>query len=349
MSEQDTRSASLKPFLTGATSDGGAQTDPDASLGNFRSSTRADSMGIKPAGGPNGLRVDFASRLNGPGAGALSAVRDDEVAWTPPGGTQGPSVVILNGETKILEGGGSGGEDQYLEVTRDSVDPLVSTATVTLTEIVNNLFGMTNIPDAEASAGVDKYRAIMLKVPGGFPAELIKYFVKTLPNTTQQVTDTTQLPAAGAGTITTTGSFADRQATGYEHIKDSGGTTREIVYYDSSTDTALSVPASGRGLLGTTAAAGAATDTVDAVPGIRLAKEVPSSQPSGFIQTIANENTAPTAVTFKNGTTPATGVDVGTLDSPQQIGLWIHLQGPAANIALPLALNLIGQQFDAPQ
>jgi len=51
MPAEKTRCDSLALYFTGASSDGGAQTDPDVSLGNYRSSTRLDSTGRIPGCG----------------------------------------------------------------------------------------------------------------------------------------------------------------------------------------------------------------------------------------------------------------------------------------------------------
>jgi hypothetical protein len=164
---------------------------------------------------------------------------------------------------------------------------------------------------------------------------------------TTQVSNGGQLGASGSGTITTTGTFADWPASGFCHVKSNVPATREIVYYSSRTNTQLTVPSAGRGQLGTTAAAGAATDTVEAVPGIRLAKEAPSAQPSGNFQTIANENSAPTGVTWSTGTTKATGVVVGDLAASNQYGLWVHRAVVAGAVAEPTVLRLVNFEFDA--
>ena len=93
---------------------------------------------------------------------------------------------------------------------------------------------------------------------------------------------------SGSGTITTAtaSGFADWPSQGWARIKTSGGTLREIVYYTSRTATSLTVPSAGRARLGSSAAAGSATDTVDAVPGLRIGLEALGSE--GTIQTVAS-------------------------------------------------------------
>jgi hypothetical protein len=117
-----------------------------------------------------------------------------------------------------------------------------------------------------------------------------------------------------------------------------------VVYFSSRTGTALTIPTAGRGLLGTSAAAGSASDTVDAVPPIRIAKEPPSSS---HIQTIANESTAPTSVTWNNQITSAAGLSIGDMNAGDLYGLWIHRQVIAGAVASPGVLNLLTINYDA--
>jgi hypothetical protein len=140
---------------------------------------------------------------------------------------------------------------------------------------------------------------------------------------TARTTGTAQLSASGAGTITTAtaSGFADWPASGWAHIRTSAPATREIVYYSSRTATSLTVPATGRALLGTSAAAGSATDTVTPVAPIRLWLETPTA---GEVQTIANHTTAPTGATWSTSET------VATLAAGEERALWIHRDVPAS-------------------
>ncbi len=71
-------------------------------------------------------------------------------------------------------------------------------------------------------------------------------------------------------------------------------------------------------------------------------------QPAGStIQTIANINTAPTGVTWNQGTTKATGLFIPVLSYGQQIGIWIRRQIPALVTATPRAMSQFQTQFDA--
>ena len=74
MPEIQTRADSLREYLTGANSDGGTQTNPNLSLGDYRSSTEAVSMLINIVNPVFGLQVTFAAGGNTVGVGTLTAV-----------------------------------------------------------------------------------------------------------------------------------------------------------------------------------------------------------------------------------------------------------------------------------
>jgi hypothetical protein len=344
MPDQTTHADSLRFFHSGAEADDDGQTDPNACLGNYRSSTEIEPLDATITSPISNVTVEFIAGANGTGSGTLTASGADELRWTPPGGTIGAAVTITNGQTKILEGGG-GETNKFIRVTRTSATALTGTATLTIVEVFNNAVGFDNVSSAEAAAGDNEYRALFIQNRSAVPVSNLKVYIGTLG--TQRTTNSAQLGASGSGTIGTTGSFADWPDSGFAHVKTSGGTTREIVYYSSRTSTVLTVPAAGRGLLGTSAGAGAATDTVDAVPGIRIAAEAPDAPTDGKIQIIANEGTAPTAVSWNTGTTAAGGVSIGTLDADEIYGLWIHRHVVVGEVATPSLLNLINFSFDA--
>jgi len=265
-----------------------------------------------------------ASGANGEGVGTLSVNTDSDLQWLAPGDTVGTAVSIAANETKLIE---SNDPDKWIRVYWDSdysTDDLGGEDDITL---------LTRWPDEDRDTAADEYQAVMFHNQNQLeqPITSIKIWIGTLG--TQRVTGSAQLGASGAGTITTAtaNGFADWPDNGWAHIKTSGGTTREIVYYTSRTATSLTVPSGGRALLGTTAAAGVSTDTIDAVPGIRLAKE--AADASNRIQEIADIETAPTSVTFTQPISSATGLTHATLLARENFGVWIHRETPA--VAIP--------------
>ena len=345
MPDEKTRGDAIRWYLTGASSHAGAQTDPDASLGNHQSSTEEDFLTVSRASSISNITIDHVSGANGTGNGTLTATGSDKLTWTPPGGAAGTEVTILNGETKIIEGNNA--PEKFVRVTRTSATALSGTETDTLSWKFNNVHGFDNVSSSEVTSGDDEYRCLCIENVGTIDVENIKVWVGTLG--TQATTDSTQLPASGAGTITTTGSFADWPDSGFAHIRTSAGATREIVYYTSRTATALTVGATGRALLGTSASAGAATDTVDAVPPIRIGLDAPTSQPSGsFVDnTGVGEGTAPGGVVFSQPLTEGDGLSIGTLQTLEIYGIWIHRHVVAGSNALPSVRNELRWSFDA--
>ncbi len=344
MPAQKTRADSLREYLTGAGSDGGAQTAPNASLGNYRSSTEAVSLSITVASAIANITIAYAGGGNTTGAGTLDSLDANTLRWKCAGGSYGPGVAIANGETKIIETLDIPGA--FIRVTRTSATALSGTATVTLAKSINNVFAFDDVSSAEALAGDTEYRGTIIVNENTVSVTSFKRWIGVLG--TQQVSDGGQLGASGAGSITTTGTFATFPDSGWAHVKTSGGTTREIVYYTSRTNTVLTVPAAGRARLGSSAAAGANTDTIDAVPGIAIGVDTAGvTAGAASIQTIANENTAPTSITWNTGITAATGLSIGTMTTTQQVGFWIKREIPAAAMSTTDASVLLNDSFDA--
>lgn len=343
MPEIKTRADSLREYLTGANSDGGTQTNADLSLGDYRSSTEAVSMLINITSPIYGLQVTFAAGGNTVGVGTLTAVDANTIQWKCAGGEYGPQVSILNGQSKIVETLGMPGA--YLRVSRVSSSDMSGTASIALSARMNNVFGMDDVSSAEATAGDTNYRATIIKNESVATVLSFKRWIGELG--TSQVSGVTQLGASGAGTIKTAGSFTDWPDQGWCHIKNGSTITREIVYYSERNSDTLTIPATGRARLGTTTAAGAATDTLHAVPGIAVGLEPGGVDSTGAIQAITNESTAPIGVTWKTGITADTGLSVSSVDPNDLIGVWFKREIPQGAVANTLSRVLIEDSFEA--
>lgn len=341
MPDEKTRADSVRLYLTGAASDGGAQVDPNASLGNYRSATLLqfhDAVITSPIAN---VTVDHVSGPNAEGSGTLTASGISALTWAPPGGSAGAAVTILNGETKIIEGLGVPG--QFVRVTRTSATDLTGAATLALTYKFNDLTGFDDVSAAEAAAGDIEYRALMAKNDSASEVKNVVAYINTLG--TSQVSGSVQLAASGAGTITlSVGSFTDWPTSGFCRVETAAGALRELVYYASRTSTTLTVPVAGRGLLGTSAAAGTATDIIKSVPGIRIALEAPAAD---AIQTIANENTSPTGRTWVTPVTKATGVSIGNMTTLALYGVWVERVVVAGATSEASVLQNVSFSFDA--
>jgi hypothetical protein len=343
MSAIQTRADSLREYLSGAASAGGAQTVANLSLGNYRSSTEALSYGITLTGALSGVVVQYAAGGNPPGNGVLTAPDATHLVWQPNGNPPGAPVVFSGvSDLEVVEGVNPG---QYLRVS--GTPPFtVGSMTVDLEYLVDNVFGLDDVIIPDALTGITEYRATILRNESAAAVFNLQRWIALLG--LRQLSSTTPLPAAGAGMIVTTGSFSTWPASGWCQIQTTGGVLQELVYYTSRTNTALTVPASGRGLLGTAATAGTTMDQVFPVPGIAIGMDPAGIQSAAsFIQTIANGTTPPAGVTWNLGLTNDTGLQIGSLPAGQQVGLWIKRQIPAGAKSGPLFLNKTLDSFGA--
>jgi hypothetical protein len=199
-----------------------------------------------------------------------------------------------------------------------------------------------SIGNIDASASVqDRYSCFVLRNHSATYQDItaVKVGVGTLG--TQAVSDTTQLAGTGSGTIESsdTEAFADWPLTGWCLVKTNLGVLKEVVYYASRTDSELTISADGRECLGTTNTAGAATDTLDAIPGIRIAIE--AADADGEFQTIANNTTAPTGVSWDTPIDTADYLSIGTMDYNTNAIVWIHRETPANAWMQPYHTNKI--------
>jgi len=349
MADEKTGPDSVRVYLTGAASDGGAQTDPDLALGKYRSSTLADFLGVSIADAISGITVDFVSGANGTGDGSLAATGASELKWTAPGGSQGDGVTIANGETKIVLDGTD--PEKFVRVTRTSADALSGTATLTLTDTFNNLIGYDNVSAAERAAGDTEYRCLSFKVDAADDIMDLLAWLGTLGTARAVNADGV---STGADTCTAkSGTFADWPDSGYVYNTDKD----EVAYYSERTSTVLTLPAAGRDVWDETgggAGVGVAwdeDDAIEAVPGLRIGKEAPSAQPSGTFtdKTGAGEGSQPAGVTFAHpiASDDANVIDIGDLDDGYIYGLWLERIIIAGATAEASVLNLVEWTFDA--
>ncbi len=296
---------------------------PAQSLGGFRSPREVRGLealidGIMPS-----AIIENVSGAQGEGTAILSGGDGDSLYFTPSSGTIGSSDDIANGEIKTIF---ASGNNNFIRVRRDGTAGLGDYLNLDLRKGYNNLLAFDDVSAADSAAGLSQYRAGMFHAHGGGLEDIaVDVYLTALG--TQRTTGTAQLGATGAGTITTAtaNGFADWPLQGWAKISQSGGTLREAVYYTSRTATSLTVPTAGRARLGTTASAGAGTDTIIPIPGIRIAGEAPDSE--GKIQTVANTTSAPSGPAF---TIPTDATDSITFDLAPgaNYGLWINREIP---------------------
>lgn len=349
MPEPYNHANALQAHLSGAASDGAYQANPDTSLGGYASSVEVP--GLVPSGSFTGVTIDYVASYNDEtaGPGTLSAPTTTSLTWTRPGGaTPGPAVTISPGIQIMLEDG----EDAsaYILVTPSVSSVSVGSSNIDLSAPLNSVIGFPDATPAETTSGKVSYRCIFVKNSSVAPLLNLYAYIGMLG--TAAVSNASQLGASGAGTVGgAPTAFADWPASGFCRIETSGGTLREIVYYESRTDAALNIFAgagahsNGRGVLGTSASAGQNNDVCYPVPGIRIAGETPGT--GNVVQLIASETTAPSGRTWKTGINPAGGVNIGTVNSNAEYAIWIEQTIVAKSVAQANVRNVIAYQFSA--
>jgi hypothetical protein len=343
MADELTRADSLREYLTGAASDGGAQADPLLCFGGFRSSTEAKTYDVTVTPAIAGLSVDFAAGGNAEGAGTLTVVDANNIKWKPNGaGTFGANAAFSGTAVKgIVESSLNPG--QYLRVTV-TTPLIVGSSVVDLVKKRGNIYGLGNISYTDAVSGTEIYFACMVKNVSSQPVTLFKRWIDTLG--TPCSSNGAWLGGSGGGPVTTTASFADWPVNGWAQVRNASGVLKEVVYYSTRTEQTLTVTL--RGLLGTSATAGSNTDLLSPVPGIAIAKDPDGAQAAGTgIQTIADKNTEPAGVTWSLGITEAGGLSIGTLAAGEEIGIWFWKSIPPTSEATPSATVGVVDAFTA--
>lgn len=270
-------------------------------------------MGMIPDPGIPYLTIDMASGMLPTGTGSLTAVSASALRLTGSDADESEDVTIANGETKVIALAATPGA--YVRVSRTSASSLAGSTALSLALLYGNAVGFDDVTDAESAAGDDEVRCLAI-LNGGVVPVLDVVFTQEAQGT-QAVSDAAQLAASGAGTLETTDSFADWPETGFCRIRTAAAAEREVVYYSERTDTVLTVPAAGRAQLGTSAGGGAVDDTLDAISGMRFAREIPSPGAAAF--TGAGLNDATYGGGYKGQTDRVVKVKVTTTGTPDLI------------------------------
>lgn len=345
MPAQYSHADAIREYLSGAASDGGTQTSPSLSLGNFRSATEAVSMGVVITNAITGATITYAGGANPSGTGVLTALDANTLTWKPNGAVSAGSPTNFSnlGETKIVEALNQPG--QYLRIA--GLPPFSGgPASIILAPLYNNFFGMDNVVYADAATGISQYRATIIRNESAGVVGSFKRWLGELGS--PQNLAVGGFVGSGAATITTSGSFVSWPETGWCQIQDAGGAIKEVVYYAARSNTMLIIPATGRTMLGTSLGTGALGDTLHAVPGLAIAKEPGGPQAFGSaIQTIANQTTAPTGLTWNLGLDAAHGLSYGDLALNTQVGFWVWRHIPAGIIATPSVSNVFVDSFNS--
>ena len=156
MAEKD-----LNLYLTGAATDGAAQTNPLLSLGGKRSGTILKSLSPSAPVNITGIAIVDVSANCGAGNAALAyTLTGQTLTFAAPGGAAGAAVAIgANGTYEIY----SADATKYIivTVTAPGLAGSNKSDTITLTSLMDNFFD--SVSSAEAAAGSTEYRALIVK------------------------------------------------------------------------------------------------------------------------------------------------------------------------------------------
>lgn len=329
----------IKFFKTGATSDGGTPGAFDS--GRYRSGTEMFNKknAIAPAPASiTGVVINYASVANIDGNGILTYTNaTKELQWTPPGGTIGAPVAFSANATKILYGNDI---SNYIEVT-------VTYASLPAGNATDSIAINKKKPSAPTNTTGVRINWASLRNANGAGTLTFTKATNTLQWTPPGGT-------IGVGVVFTTNGTAILE--GGDNIEKSIEITVTFASLPAANTTDSIVVSSISGSLlnnvfddvtSTEASAGdteyraiAMKNTHDIESGVspkvwlvpisgnptpasgdtwEIAIEAPSSQPAGFAQTIATEDTAPTGLTFSAPLTEAAAIVIPINLAPGQI------------------------------
>ncbi len=192
MAEKD-----LNIYLTGAATDGGAQTDPNLSLGGKRSGTILRSLNASALANVAGAVIVDASANCGAGNATLAfTAAGQTLAFTAPGDTAGAAVAVgVSGTYELY----SGTPAKYLivTVTAASLPAANASDTIALTNAIDNLFD--SVGSGEAQAGRTEYRALIVKNDSAYTMYgMIVWLAQNTPFPSDEVQIGIETPVANA-------------------------------------------------------------------------------------------------------------------------------------------------------
>lgn len=316
-------------------------------LGTYECGTGADGIRtgfeVNPqaalfSGNMPGIVIERISGRCAAGIATLEATGENSLRFAAPGDTFGASVTVASGEHIVAV---SGDGVNWCRLYREDADPLGGTLSMRLVTARDG----TALSNAEREAGWERYLQFMLYNHSAAAVSDVAAYIVPLAASVES--DAGQLGASGAGSIETTEDLdaLEWPAAGFARIETSGGTLREIVYYEERTDTELIVPTDGRGMLGTTPAAGSATDVIYPVPMCAVGVETPDSD--GKIQALADPEDVPSGVDFFTGLEAADGAEAGTVAAGHNHGFWVRVQVPPGALGGRVKIINVAVQFRA--
>ena len=140
MTAENTGHDALRCFLSGESAD---NTDPDLSLGGFKTSTEVNPLVFMvrghPGGGIRGLTIDSVAGLCEPGNAVLKVAGPNELVFNAPCGATGKKETIAVGETRLVH---ARDRSKWARVTRSGPPAVLragQSASLSLRESVSNV------------------------------------------------------------------------------------------------------------------------------------------------------------------------------------------------------------------
>jgi hypothetical protein len=296
-------------------SGGTANTAPGSSLGGQRSSERIFSQSTSALSNITGVEIEYAAG-NALGNGTLAFDIDlVTLRWTPNGGTAGTVVDISAGGKFTIKGGGDNGL-LLVDVVASNLPVGDESDTVTIANIANELWD--DVSKAESFAGDTEYRCLYI-----YNTHDVDAFLDTIAYITAQPTPEATIAigldpiTVGTGLvhsvvgITRSGSTATAEITGHPFV------TGETLVFAGADQAAYNVTATV-----TYVDADHVSYTVSGTPTTPATGTITAS--SGVAQTVANESTAPSGVTFTSPSSSGSGISFGEIAIGKCRALWVR-------------------------
>jgi len=286
--------------------------------GNWRTTDEIPGMDITTPTNVTGVVIDNAGFANGVGSGTLYYdLSDDSLSWKAPGDSGAGELVDVSAGDGVYELF-SASREKFLIVT-------VTYASLPGSD-QNDVLALTNpvgevIPDFEgyetAGSGKTRYHLAVIKNEDGTDTmNDVRAYIKAAEGdgVTTTLADAVTI-AADNFDLTDGSSFPERSFWMKNTTKDD---CRYIFF--RSGNTCYSADATG-GLRGFTAQAWDATDDVEVLPEMDLGLDAPSTLQ---FENPADEETAPSGVTFSAPDTYDDGLLIGALADTDIYGIWIR-------------------------
>jgi len=309
--------AALEYRLSGGT----GNTNPNASLGGERSSERILAQSSSSLSNITGVTIDYAAG-NALGAGTLAfnfgAVT---LQWTPNGGSAGTAIDVSEGGRFGIFGGGNNGF-LLVDVVPSGLPVGNESDSVTIANIANELFD--DVSKAESYAGDTEYRCIYLM--NNHDADPLLDLIAYIAQQPTAANIAIALDPSGNGTglvhsvvgITRSGSIATAEITGHPFQ------TGDTLTFQGADQAAYNVTATV-----TYVDANNVSFTVSGSPATPATGTITAK--SGVAQVVANENTAPTGLTFSSPSSSGSGLSAGEIRAGFCRALWIRRTVAARN------------------